>query len=174
MEKVLVTNYNPNGLPKYETDGSSGMDLKAWIDPKQYLNEKGNISIKGSHGGAFFKPNKDNTLELIIRPQARALVKTGVHIAMPEYMEAQVRPRSGLALKHGITCTNSPGTIDSSYRGDIGVIVHNTSDENFVIKDGDRIAQLVFALTFKVKFKQVLELPESVRGEGGFGHTGVK
>ncbi len=111
--------------------------------------------------------------EVVIAPGKRALIKTGIAIELPAGLEAQVRPRSGLALKHGITVLNSPGTIDADYRGDIGVILLNTSDEDFVVKHGDRIAQLVIASHFTGDFIETDELGDTTRGENGFGSTGV-
>lgn len=118
--------------------------------------------------GADLKSKEDG----ILKPGERRLVKTGVFIELPAGYEAQVRPRSGLALKHGITMLNSPGTIDSDYRGEIGVIMINHGSEPFVYKKGDRIAQLVISKYSRVEFKNTLSLTETVRGAGGFGHTG--
>jgi dUTP pyrophosphatase len=110
--------------------------------------------------------------EVTLAPGERLLVPTGIAIALPEGYEAQVRPRSGLALKHGVTLLNTPGTVDADYRGEIGCIMINLGNEPFVIKDGDRIAQLVFHQVAHAELQEVAELPESTRGEGGFGHTG--
>ncbi len=118
--------------------------------------------------GADLKSKEDG----ILKPGERRLVKTGVFIELPAGYEAQVRPRSGLALKHGITMLNSPGTIDSDYRGEIGVIMINHGSGPFVYKKGDRIAQLVISKYSRVEFKNTLSLTETVRGDGGFGHTG--
>lgn len=118
--------------------------------------------------GAYLKSKEDG----ILKSGERRLVKTGVFIELPAGYEAQVRPRSGLALKHGITMLNSPGTIDSDYRGEIGVIMINHGSEPFVYKKGDRIAQLVISKYSRVEFKNTLSLTETVRGAGGFGHTG--
>ncbi|WP_242347806.1 dUTP diphosphatase [Mucispirillum schaedleri] len=118
--------------------------------------------------GADLKSKEDG----ILKPGERRIVKTGVFIELPAGYEAQVRPRSGLALKHGITMLNSPGTIDSDYRGEIGVIMINHGSEPFVYKKGDRIAQLVISKYSRVEFKNTLSLTETVRGAGGFGHTG--
>jgi len=131
-------------LPRYMTPHSAGMDLFA--------------SLEG---------------EVTLSPGERRLIPTGVAIALPEGHEAQVRPRSGLALKHGVTLLNSPGTVDADYRGEIGVIMINLGAEPFVIKDGDRIAQLVIHPVCRVELQEVDELPPSSRGEGGFGHTGM-
>lgn len=111
---------------------------------------------------------------ITLHPGARALVKTGLFIALPEGYEAQVRPRSGLALKHGITVLNAPGTIDADYRGEVGVCLINLSQEDFVIEDGERIAQMVIAKHEQGEFIEVEELDETERGAGGYGHTGVK
>ena len=133
-------------LPAYATAGSAGMDLRAAVPA-------------------------DAPMEL--RPGARALVPTGIAIALPEGFEAQVRPRSGLALKHGITCLNAPGTIDSDYRGEIGVILANLGEESFLIERGMRIAQLVVAPVVQVAWQEVAALDDTERGEGGFGSTSI-
>ncbi|MBR1799669.1 MAG: dUTP diphosphatase [Bacteroidales bacterium] len=140
--KFRNTSHHP--LPKYETAQSAGMDLRA------YLPE-----------GA-----------LTLRPLQRALVKTGLFIELPDGYEAQVRPRSGLALKKGITVLNSPGTIDADYRGEVCVILVNLSDEDFVVADGERIAQMVVARCEQAEVIEVEELSSTERGSGGFGHTG--
>ena len=142
--KIKVVNKGSQELPKYETKNSVGMDLRA--------------NIKEG---------------IVIRPLDRALIPTGLHIALPEGYEAQIRPRSGLALKKGITCLNTPGTIDSDYRGDVGVILANISNEDFVVNPGDRIAQMIINKVERAKFELVESLDETDRGEGGFGHTGV-
>ena len=132
-------------LPVYGTAGAAGMDLRAAVQDGQPLT---------------------------LQPGARALVPTGLTIAVPPGYEAQVRPRSGLALKHGITCLNSPGTIDSDYRGEVGVILANTGAEPFTIKRGDRIAQMVIAAYAKIAWQETAALSETQRGQGGFGSTG--
>lgn len=132
-------------LPAYETSGSAGMDLRAAID---------------------------ENLPVILAPGARTLVPTGLKIALEPGFEAQVRPRSGLALKHGITCLNSPGTIDSDYRGEVGVILINHGQEAFVIQRGERIAQMVIARHEQAAMVEVETLDETARGAGGFGSTG--
>ncbi|MHB8844170.1 MAG: dUTP diphosphatase [Nitrospirota bacterium] len=139
--------HNSAGLPvpHYQTEHSAGVDLYA--------------AVEG---------------ELVIGPGAWKLVPTGIAVAIPEGYEGQVRPRSGLALKHGIGMLNGPGTIDADYRGEIGIILFNFSDRQFLIRRGDRIAQMVFAKLAKASFSVVSELPETRRGSGGFGHTGVK
>lgn len=134
-------------LPAYATKGAAGMDLRA------QLGDKKNV---------------------MIFPGGRMLVPTGLAVAVPEGFEMQVRPRSGLALKSGITVLNSPGTVDSDYRGEVGVILMNTTSESFVIMDGDRIAQAVFAPVVIAEFEEVAELPSTDRGAGGFGSSGVK
>ena len=111
---------------------------------------------------------------IVLKPLERRLVPTGLHIALPAGYEAQVRPRSGLALKKGITVLNSPGTIDADYRGEVGVLLVNLSQEEFVINDGERIAQMVIARHEQAEFIEVVELDKTERGEGGYGHTGVK
>lgn len=133
-------------LPAYETPGSAGMDLRAAVAEDQPLT---------------------------LPPGGRALVPTGLTIALPTDHEAQVRPRSGLALKFGITCLNSPGTIDADYRGEIGVILANLGAEPFVVRRGDRIAQLVIAPVTRGIFEEVASLDETARGAGGFGSTGA-
>ena len=132
-------------LPAYETEGSAGMDLRAAVPEDQPMT---------------------------LAAGARALVPTGLKIALEPGFEAQVRPRSGLALKHGITCLNSPGTIDSDYRGEVGVILANLGSEPFVIRRGERIAQMVIARHERVQWSEVQSLDETERGEGGFGSTG--
>jgi len=143
--KVAIINKSNNPLPSYETSASAGMDLRAFIDEKYSLS-----------------------------PGERKLVKTGLFLEIPEGYEAQVRPRSGLALKNGITVLNSPGTIDADYRGEIGVILINHSSENFEINSGDRIAQLVFAKVEQAVWTETDHLNDTERGEGGFGSTGKK
>lgn len=143
--KIKVVNEGSQPLPKYETINSAGMDLRANIEDG-----------------------------IVIRPLDRALIPTGLHIALPEGYEAQIRPRSGLALKKGITCLNTPGTIDADYRGEIGVILANISSEDFVVNPGDRIAQMIINKVEHAKFELVEKLDETERGEGGFGHTGNK
>jgi len=143
--QINIINASSHPLPSYETLASAGMDLRASIQEP--------ISLK---------------------PLERALVKTGLFIELPLGYEAQVRPRSGLALKKGITVLNSPGTVDADYRGEIGVILVNLSSETFVIENGERIAQLVIAKHERAEWIEVQELSETSRGEGGFGSTGVK
>lgn len=145
MEKVIVKLVLENGveLPKYMTEGAAGMDVKANITEP--------VTLK--------------TLE-------RKLIPTGIKMEIPYGYEVQVRPRSGLALKHGITLVNTPGTIDSDYRGEVGVILINLSNEEFVINPGERIGQLVLQKVYKMEFEKVKELSTTVRAEGGFGHTG--
>ena len=143
--KLKIVNTSDNPLPEYETTGSAGVDLRAQLQEP-----------------------------VMLKPLQRALIPTGLYIELPDGYEAQVRPRSGLALKKGVTVLNSPGTIDSDYRGEIKVIMINLSNETTIINTGERIAQLVVAKYEKVQFKEVDELNETERGEGGFGHTGVK
>ena len=131
-------------LPKYKTEGSAGMDLTACIDEN-----------------------------IILKPLERKLIKTGIAIALPKNYEAQVRPRSGLALKNGISVLNTPGTIDADYRGEIGVILINLSNEDFVVERGMRIAQLVISPIVQAELVEVEELDKTLRGQGGFGSTGV-
>lgn len=141
--KVKVINNSNHPLPEYATTQSAGMDLRANIDQP-----------------------------ITLQPLERAIIPTGLHIALPKGYEAQVRPRSGLAAKFGITVLNAPGTIDADYRGDIGVILCNCSNEPFVVRDGERIAQLIIAQYTSITWENTHELDETVRGQGGFGHTG--
>jgi dUTP pyrophosphatase len=145
MQKILVKkiNYLGTKLPKYETKGSSGLDLTANIE-----------------------------INIIIKPNERVLVPTGLSVAIPEDYEIQIRPRSGLAAKNGITVLNTPGTIDADYRGEIKVILINLSNQDFTIEPGQRIAQMVICPIIKVILEEVNELPNSLRGTGGFGSTG--
>jgi dUTP pyrophosphatase len=142
---IKIINNSDNPLPHYATPGSSGMDIRA------YLSEP-----------------------VTLKPLERLLIPTGLFIEMEQGYEAQIRPRSGLAVKQGITCLNTPGTIDSDYRGEIKVILINLSNEEQVIQNGDRIAQMVICSVEKARFEMVQELTDSQRGEGGFGHTGHK
>jgi dUTP diphosphatase len=148
MESVRVAIERLNGsedlpLPRYMTDHAAGMDIVAAV-----------------------------TAEVVIAPGERALIPTGIAIALPEGYEAQIRPRSGLALRNGVTLVNTPGTIDADYRGEIQIIMINHGTESFVVRRGDRIAQMVVATVSRVAWDLKAELPSSVRGSGGFGHTG--
>jgi len=145
MTRVKIVNHSNNELPKYSTVHSAGLDLRA------FLKE-----------------------DVILKPLERYLVPTGLHIELPEGYEAQIRPRSGLAVKHGISIVNSPGTIDADYRGEIKVILINLSNEEFVIKNGERICQMVINKYERISLQEVIELNETDRGTGGFGHTGTK
>ena len=145
MLNVKVINKGNQPLPAYATSQSAGMDLRANIDES-----------------------------IVLHPMERRLVPTGLHIALPQGFEAQIRPRSGLALKHGITVLNTPGTIDADYRGELMVLLINFSDTDFVINDGERIAQMVVARHEQIEFQLVDELDDTERGAGGYGHTGVK
>ena len=145
MLKIKIVNKGRQPLPQYATAQSAGMDLRADIDEP-----------------------------VTLRPLERRLIGTGLHIALPAGYEAQVRPRSGLALKHGLTVLNTPGTIDADYRGVIGVVLINLSDREFVGNPGERIAQMVVARYEQADLEQVELLDETERGEGGYGHTGVK
>lgn len=142
---IKIINKSNNPLPEYATSNSAGVDLRAFIKEP-----------------------------ITIEPFNRELIPTGLYIELPEGYEAQVRPRSGLAIKYGITVLNSPGTIDADFRGEVGVILINHSNTPFTIYPSDRIAQLVFAKYEKAEFIEVKELNETERGEGGFGHTGTK
>lgn len=141
---VQIINKSKHQIPAYETEGSAGMDLRANIEEA-----------------------------VILKPLERAIIKTGLFIALPVGYEAQVRPRSGLAAKKGITVLNAPGTVDADYRGEIGVILVNLSNEDFTVNDGERIAQLVIAKHERANWQEVTVLDETERGEGGFGSTGV-
>ena len=143
--KIKIVNKSKHPLPEYATPGSAGMDLRANIDAP-----------------------------ITLAPGERKLISTGIYIALPVGYEAQIRPRSGLALKHGIGLANMLGTVDSDYRADVGVILINLGQEDFVVNDGDRIAQMVIAKYETAEWEVVDELDETERGEGGYGHTGVK
>lgn len=143
--EIKIINRSSNPLPSYATEGASGMDLRAFLAEP-----------------------------VALEPMERKLIPTGLFLEIPEGYEAQVRPRSGLALKQGITCLNSPGTIDADYRGEVGVILINLSAEKQVIQSGDRIAQLVFQAVTKVDWITTEQLSVTIRNEGGFGHTGKK
>lgn len=145
MVRIKVVNTGRQPLPAYATEQSAGLDLRANIDAP-----------------------------MVLRPLERRLVPTGLRIALPEGYEAQVRPRSGLALKHGVTVLNTPGTIDADYRGEVMVLLVNFSQENFVVNAGERIAQMVIARYEQTELEPVDVLDETERGAGGYGHTGVK
>ena len=145
MLKIKVVNTGHQQLPAYATSQSAGMDLRANIDE-----------------------------QIVLKPFERRLIPTGLHIALPVGFEAQIRPRSGLALEHGITVLNSPGTVDADYRGEVMVLLVNLSQEEFIINDGERIAQMVIAKHEQGILELVEELDETERGAGGYGHTGVK
>lgn len=141
--KINIINKSGLALPQYETAHAAGMDMRAFIKE-----------------------------EVVIKPMQRLLIPTGLHIELPVGYEAQIRPRSGLAYKHGISIVNSPGTIDADYRGEIKVLLINLSDTEFVVNNGDRIAQMVIAKHEAVSWNSVEELNDTARGEGGYGHTG--
>ncbi len=143
--KINIINKSKHQLPGYETEASAGMDLRANL-----------------------------TEEIVLKPLERQLIATGIFIELPIGFEAQIRPRSGLAYKFGISIVNSPGTIDADYRGEIKVLLVNLSNEVFTVNDGDRIAQMVIAKHEKAEWQQVEELSDTQRGAGGYGHTGVK
>jgi len=145
MTTVKIINKGHHPLPAYATPQSAGMDLRANLD-----------------------------MPVTIEPMQRKLIPTGLYIALPPGYEAQVRPRSGLALKKGITVLNSPGTVDADYRGELGVLLINLSNETFIVNDGERIAQMVIAKHETADLIEVEELDQTERGEGGYGHTGVK
>ena len=142
---VQIVNKSHHPLPEYATTGSSGMDIRAFL-----------------------------TIPITMAPMERVLIPTGLFLALPENWEAQIRPRSGLAIKQGLTCLNTPGTIDADYRGELKVILINLSNEAQIIQDGDRIAQMVFQKVEKVILQKVETLEATERGAGGFGHTGKK
>lgn len=147
MQEILINiiNTSTNPIPSYATTGSSGMDIRAYVE---------------------------NTI--VLQPLERHLVPTGLFIELPEGYEAQIRPRSGLAIKQGITCLNSPGTVDSDYRGELKVILINLGNTEQLINNGDRIAQMIIAKTEKAQLFLVQQLNNTKRGEGGFGHTGLQ
>lgn len=140
---VKIINHSDNPLPQYATDGSSGMDIRAYLD-----------------------------MDIVLQPLQRILVPTGLFIELPQGYEIQVRPRSGLAIKQGLTCLNTPGTIDADYRGEIKVILINLSDEAQTIQSGDRIAQMVMQKVERIAWQPGTNINETERGAGGFGHTG--
>lgn len=143
--KINIVNISSNALPAYATSQSAGMDIRANL-----------------------------TQPVVLKPLERQLIHTGLFIELPENYEAQIRPRSGLAINHGITCLNSPGTVDADYRGELKVILINLSNTEQTINTGDRIAQMIIAKVEKAQLIEVKELNESARGHGGFGHTGTK
>jgi dUTP pyrophosphatase len=143
--KITVINKSENPLPEYATTGASGMDIRAWIHET-----------------------------IILKPLERQLIPTGLFVEIPDGYEIQIRPRSGMAYKQGITCLNTPGTIDSDYRGEIKILLINLSAENQIIQNGDRIAQMVVSKTEKATWISSLQINETERGAGGFGHTGKK
>lgn len=143
--EIRIINRSHHALPSYATEQSAGMDLRANIEEP-----------------------------ITLKPMQRALIKTGLFMALPPGFEAQVRPRSGLALKHGITVLNTPGTIDADYRGEIGVVLINLGDKDFVVNDGERIAQMVIARHETAIIREVEVLEDTERGAGGYGHTGIK
>ena len=146
MVKILIKKTNKEVItPKYKTDGSSGVDLSAFLEKK-----------------------------VVIKPNSSELIPTGLQVAIPEEFEIQIRPRSGLAAKESIGVLNSPGTIDSDYRGELKIILFNHGKEDFIINNGDRIAQMVLVPIVKMEFEEVDSLPDTVRGQGGFGSTGKK
>ncbi len=143
--EINIVNHSKHALPQYSTDYSAGMDLRANID-----------------------------YDIVLKPLERKLIPTGLFIELPVGYEAQIRPRSGLALKHGISILNTPGTIDADYRGEIGVILVNLSNNDFVVKDGERICQMIISKHENVILNEVKILNKTERGAGGFGHTGKK
>lgn len=145
MVTVKIINRSHHPMPQYSTASSAGMDLRAYVETP-----------------------------IVLKPMQRALVPTGIYIALPDGYEAQVRPRSGLALKHGVTVLNTPGTIDADYRGEVGVIIMNLGQEDFVINDGERIAQMIVAKFEHADLLPVEFLDDTERGTGGFGHSGIK
>ena len=146
MVKILIKKISKEVItPKYKTDGSSGVDLSAFLDK-----------------------------EVVIKPNSSELIPTGLQVAIPEELEIQIRPRSGLAAKESIGVLNSPGTIDSDYRGELKIILFNHGNKDFIINNGDRIAQMVLVPILKMEFEEVDSLPNTLRGQGGFGSTGKK
>ena len=146
MVKILIKKTNKEvTTPKYKTDGSSGVDLSAFLEKK-----------------------------VVIKPNSSELIPTGLQVAIPEELEIQIRPRSGLAAKESIGVLNSPGTIDSDYRGELKIILFNHGNKDFIVNNGDRIAQMVLVPILKMEFEEVDSLPDTIRGQGGFGSTGKK
>lgn len=145
MTQVEIINKSPHALPSYQTSGSSGMDLRAWLEAP-----------------------------VTLLPMERKVIPTGLYMALPVGYEAQIRPRSGFAIKRGLTVVNAPGTIDSDYRGEIMVGIINLSEEEQLIEDGDRIAQMVISTYVTINWEQTDSLDETQRGSGGFGHSGTK
>ncbi|MCF0203528.1 MAG: dUTP diphosphatase [Bacteroidaceae bacterium] len=143
--KIEIINKSHHALPAYATEQSAGMDIRAFLEEP-----------------------------VVLKPMERRLIHTGLYMALPKGFEAQIRPRSGLALKHGITVLNTPGTIDADYRGEIGIVLINLSQEEFIVNDGERVAQMVIARHEQAEFVEVSELNETERGAGGYGHTGRK
>jgi dUTP pyrophosphatase len=144
MVQVAIINKSPHVLPAYQTDGSSGMDIRAWLAES-----------------------------VTLKPMERRLIPTGLYVALPMGFEAQVRPRSGMAIKKGLTLVNTPGTIDSDYRGEIMVAIINLSGEEQVVSDGERIAQMIISKYETVQWNKVEVLDDTLRGAGGFGHSGT-
>ena len=144
-KKIKIVNKSDNELPRYETKGSAGMDMRAMLSEP-----------------------------VILKPLQRALIPTGLYIELPDGYEAQIRPRSGLAFKKGLSILNSPGTIDSDYRGEIKILLINLSNETAVVNTGERIAQMIISKYEKIAFEEVDNLSDTERGAGGFGHTGIK
>ena len=146
MVKILIKKTNKEVItPKYKTNGSSGVDLSAFLDKK-----------------------------VVIKPNSSELIPTGLQVAIPEELEIQIRPRSGLAANESIGVLNSPGTIDSDYRGELKIILFNHGNKDFIINNGDRIAQMILVPILKMEFEEVDSLPDTIRGQGGFGSTGKK
>ena len=143
--KVKIINRSHHPLPSYATPGSAGMDVRAYLPDGP----------------------------IVLKTMARALIPTGLYMQLPHGYECQIRPRSGLAIKHGISLVNTPGTVDSDYRGEIGVIMINLGSEDFTVNDGERICQMVISRYTRVAWEQVREIDDTVRGDGGFGHTGT-
>lgn len=163
--QIKIVNKSTNELPKYETISSAGCDLRAHLAE---IKEKCLFNSEVVY-------NLDNTIAYIqIHPGGRALIPTGLHVALPHGYEGMVRPRSGLALKYGITVLNTPGCVDSDYRGDIGIVLINHGTESFKVEQGDRIAQFIISKVEHVEWDLVDTLDETERGEGGFGHTNIQ
>ena len=169
--KVKIVNKSPFDLPKYETKGSAGMDLRAnfsEITSTKDLKNVGEVVVVLPSDG------KIEVSEIMLYPNSRMIIPTGIYIQLPENVEAQIRPRSGLSFKTGLDLPNSPGTVDEDYTGEVGIIVSNPTDRIIIIKHGDRIAQMVFNKVEKCEWFTVDSLEETERGSGGFGHTGNK
>lgn len=165
MNKLIipVINNSPNELPEYATPNSAGMDLRAWVGSAKHSFIKGTSKIKDKNGNTVIR----------IMPGGRCAIDTGLQMALPEGYEGQVRPRSGMALRYGITVLNTPGCVDADFRGSVGVILINLSDEVFTINEGDRIAQYIISPCTHGEWEETDNLDSTERGSGAYGHSGI-